>query len=47
MALALDDEHIFAAGGGQVIGNAGADNAAANNDRLCSMHQGILVDALG
>ena len=36
--LALDDEDVLAAGGDEVAGDAGADNASADEDDVCGVH---------
>jgi len=37
--LALDDENVFAAGSGEVVGDAGADDSAADDDDFCALHR--------
>jgi hypothetical protein len=38
VGLALDDQHVFAAGGGEVPGDAGAHDAAADDDHVRCVH---------
>src|SRR6266853_372022 len=36
--LALDYQNIFAAGGDEVVGDAGADNSSADDYHVCGVH---------
>src|SRR5437660_12310047 len=38
----LDDQHVLAPGGGEVVSNAGADNPSADDHNVCCLHEELL-----
>ena len=41
--LALDYQNIFAAGGREVVGDAGGNNASADEDDVCGLHDAFAL----